>query len=126
MSVKKTCFVLLVLLLGVLFTGTYGYAAIASSLSIGEGYVNYGRAKDVYSLPDKDSDIISALAVGEPCDILSISGDWIEIIVFLIMKMYSGAKSLIFTPLYYNLLHKYCNSIIHRIIQSIIFRILIH
>lgn len=54
-------------------------AAIASSLSIGEGYVNYGRAKDVYSLPDKDSDIISALAVGEPCDILSISGDWIEI-----------------------------------------------
>lgn len=26
MSVKKTCFVLLVLLLGVLFTGTYGYA----------------------------------------------------------------------------------------------------
>ena len=79
MSVKKTCFVLLVLLLGVLFTGTYGYAAIASSLSIGEGYVNYGRAKDVYSLPDKDSDIISALAVGEPCDILSISGDWIEI-----------------------------------------------
>lgn len=76
---KKTCFVLLVLLLGVLFTGTYGYAAIASSLSIGEGYVNYGRAKDVYSLPDKDSDIISALAVGEPCDILSISGDWIEI-----------------------------------------------
>ena len=54
-------------------------AAIASSLSIGEGYVNYGRAKDVYSLPDKDSDIIAALAVGEPCDILSISGDWIEI-----------------------------------------------
>lgn len=79
MSVKKTCFVLLVLLLGVLFTGTYGYAAIASSLSIGEGYVNYGRAKDVYSLPDKDSDIIAALAVGAPCDILSISGDWIEI-----------------------------------------------
>lgn len=60
------------------FTGTYGYAAIASSLSIGEGYVNYGRAKDVYSLPDKDSDIISALAVGEPCDILSISGDWLK------------------------------------------------
>ena len=54
-------------------------AAIASSLSIGEGYVNYGRAKDVYSLPDKDSDIIAALAVGAPCDILSISGDWIEI-----------------------------------------------
>ena len=76
MSVKKTCFVLLVLLLGVLFTGTYGYAAIASSLSIGEGYVNYGRAKDVYSLPDKDSDIIAALAVGVPCDILSISGHW--------------------------------------------------
>ena len=57
MSVKKTCFVLLVLLLGVLFTGTYGYAAIASSLSIGEGYVNYGRAKDVYSLPDKDGTV---------------------------------------------------------------------
>ena len=54
-------------------------AAIASSLSIGEGYVNYGRTKDVYSLPDKDSDIIAALAVGAPCDILSISGDWIEI-----------------------------------------------
>ena len=41
--------------------------------------MNYGRAKDVYSLPDKDSDIIAALAVGAPCDILSISGDWIEI-----------------------------------------------
>ena len=54
-------------------------AAIASSLSIGEGYVNYGGTKDVYSLPDKDSDIIAALAVGAPCDILSISGDWIEI-----------------------------------------------
>ena len=54
-------------------------AAIASSLSIGEGYVNYGRTKDVYSLPAKDSDIIAALAVGAPCDILSISGDWIEI-----------------------------------------------
>ncbi len=54
-------------------------AAIASSLTIGEGYVNYGGTKDVYSLPDKDSDIIAALAVGAPCDILSISGDWIEI-----------------------------------------------
>ena len=54
-------------------------AAIASSLTIGEGYVNYGGTKDVYSLPDKDPDIIAALAVGAPCDILSISGDWIEI-----------------------------------------------
>ena len=66
---KKTCLVLLVLLLGVLFTGTYGYAAIASSLSIGEGYVNYGRAKDVYSLPDKDSDIISLMQVFLLCEI---------------------------------------------------------
>ena len=54
-------------------------AAIASSLSIGEGYVNYGGTKDGYSLPDKVSDIIAALAVGAPCVILSISGDWIEI-----------------------------------------------
>ena len=47
-------------------------AAIASSLTIGEGYVNYGGTKDVYSLPDKDSDIIAALAVGAPCDKMCI------------------------------------------------------
>lgn len=34
MSVKKTCFVLLVLLLGVLFTGTYGYADGVSTQGI--------------------------------------------------------------------------------------------
>lgn len=33
-------------------------AAIASSLSIGEGYVNYGRAKDVYSLPDNLTEVV--------------------------------------------------------------------
>lgn len=52
-------------------------AMAASSLTIGEGYMNYGGTKDVYTFPDKNSDIFAALAVGAPCDILSISGDWI-------------------------------------------------
>lgn len=61
-------------------------AMAASSLTIGEGYMNYGGTKDVYTLPDKNSDILAALAVGAPCDILSISGEWIEIRMYTEMQ----------------------------------------
>lgn len=67
------------LLLMVLMQLLLSPAAFASSLAAGEGYVNYGGTKDIYSLPDLSSDIIGALPVGAPCDILSVSGDWAEI-----------------------------------------------
>lgn len=65
--------------------------AAASSLAIGEGYMNQGGTKDVYSLPDKNSDILAALAVGAPCDILSVSGDWVEIRMYTeILGFFTG------------------------------------
>lgn len=54
----------------------------AASLAPGTGYMNVGGTKDIYSLPDNKADIIGALAVGEPCNIISVSGDWIEIEFF--------------------------------------------
>lgn len=51
----------------------------SASLTAGNGYINIGGTKDIYSMPDSDSDIISALAVGEPCNIITVSNDWIEI-----------------------------------------------
>lgn len=53
--------------------------AYAASLTPGNGYMNIGGTKDIYSLPDSDADIIGALAVGEPCNIITVLDDWIEI-----------------------------------------------
>lgn len=54
-------------------------AAFASSITIGQGYMNIGGSKDIHLLPDETSDVISALPVGAPCDVLTVSGDWVEI-----------------------------------------------
>lgn len=56
-----------------------GSEAFATSLAVGAEYINAGEPKDIYAMPDFSSDILSSLAVGEPCEILFIQEDWLEI-----------------------------------------------
>lgn len=53
--------------------------AFAEVLTIGNGYMNVGGPKEIHSMPDPNSEIITTLAMGEPCNILTVGGDWIEI-----------------------------------------------
>lgn len=57
-------------------------SAVAEALEIGSGYINAGSHKNVFSMPDPNAEVIATLAVGEPCNILTVGGDWIEIEYF--------------------------------------------
>ena len=57
-------------------------SAVAEALEIGSGYINAGSPKNVFSMPDPNSEVITTLAVGEPCNILTVGGDWVEIEYF--------------------------------------------
>lgn len=53
--------------------------AVAEDIQAGDEWMNVGEPKDIFSFPTFASDVISSLAVGEPCVIRSVEGDWLEI-----------------------------------------------
>lgn len=53
--------------------------AVAEGIQAGDECMNVGGPKDIFSFPTLTSDVISSLAVGEPCEIRKVEGDWLEI-----------------------------------------------
>jgi len=53
--------------------------AVADRTQAGGEYMNVGGPKDIFSLPALTADVISSLAVGEPCEVQAVEGDWLEI-----------------------------------------------